>query len=74
MVVHRKHGIRLPSYEHYDLSGSLQKALKSLENIGHGTRMAIRCQKYLRKLIQIAAASGMLQQDFTTAGKEHRLF
>jgi len=36
--------------------------------------MAIRCQKYLRKLIQIAAASGMLQQDFTTAGKEHRLF
>lgn len=59
MVVHRKHGIQLPSCDHYDLPGSLQKALKALERLGGTTRMAVRSQKYLRKLIEIAATSGM---------------
>lgn len=58
MILQRKHEIDLPRYEHQSPAGTLRQALKSLENIGNGKRMAIRCQKYLKKLIQIATSTG----------------
>jgi hypothetical protein len=60
MIVERNHDV--PSPHGVDLGGSLLKALKSLETIGNGKRMAHRCQKYLTKLMQIATSLGKFTQ------------
>lgn len=49
--------------ERFDLPGTLQRALIAMENIGDGTRIASRCIKYLKKLVQIAGISSMSKED-----------
>ena len=60
MIVGHTHGLR--SSITSDLGDSLRKALNTLETTGKGRLMALRCQKYLIKLVQIANVLGKLAQ------------
>ena len=55
MVIKHKHGLPVSGFEPGDFTGSLQRALDALENLGDDTRIARRCRKYLKKLLQVAS-------------------
>ena len=56
MVIKHKHGLAISDFEPSQSTNSLQRALDTLENLGDDTRIARRCRKYLKKLLQVASA------------------
>ncbi len=59
MIVKHKHGLEISDFESGQPTHSLQRALDALENLGDDTRIARRCRKYLKKLLQVASAFSM---------------
>ncbi|KAF9892272.1 hypothetical protein FE257_002049 [Aspergillus nanangensis] len=57
LILERKWNTSLLQEGHFDLPGTLQKALVAMRNIGDGTRMAARCIKYLGRLVEMIPAS-----------------
>lgn len=55
MVIKHKNGLQVSGFEHSEFTNSLQQALDALENLGDDTRIARRCRKYLKKLLQVAS-------------------
>ncbi|KAH8892187.1 hypothetical protein GQ53DRAFT_841035 [Thozetella sp. PMI_491] len=62
MIALAENELVLPKYQHQTLLDSLRKALRSLDKIGNGTHIAVRCQKYLEKFIQFASTTGRDQE------------
>lgn len=63
LLIERGQGGPLLCSERFDLPGALQRALRAMESIGGGTRIASRCIKYLKKLFQVAGISRMSEED-----------
>ena len=59
MVIKHKHGLQISDFEPSHFTNSLQRALDALEKLGDDTRIARRCRKYLKKLLQVASAFSM---------------
>jgi hypothetical protein len=52
-----------PTYTNADISDTLKAAYETLETLGSGTWIVIRCRKLLRKLVSIIEASSQSQGD-----------
>lgn len=58
MIVHHGRGIHIQAFENQDIMSVFQSAFDALEHLGHQSRMANRCRKYLEKLLHVAKALG----------------